>query len=71
MVKKVASHQTYIAKFIAVGLELITILNYQVPRKKIQYLLGSKNFPHHAVKGILYDRVVTRRVHPWALSLMG
>ena len=42
--KKVSTHHGLVAKFMAVGLQIITMINFHEPRKtrKLQYLLQSK-----------------------------
>lgn len=71
MTKKVSSHRVYIAKFIAVGLQLIEIIAYQDPRKlrKILYILGTKLLKHEAIKTIIRDWAVTLNIHPWSLGV--
>ena len=56
-IKKVATHHGYIVKFIAVDLQIVTMLHYHERRKtrKLQYLLQSKAISGTAVKAILYD----------------
>ena len=69
---KVSSRHAYIAKFITVGLELITMINYQESRKlrKLQYILGSKALSHEDIKATIYDWAITLNIHPWAFGII-
>lgn len=71
--KKVATHQGFVAKFVAVGMQITTMLNFHEPQKirKLQYLLKSKTLSGTAIKSILYDWALTLRVHPWSIGTMG
>ena len=53
--KRVLTHYKYVAKFLVVGRQLVTMLSYHDAQKlrKVQYMLGSKGLPHREIRNVL------------------
>lgn len=70
--RQASMHYDYLAKFIAVGIELVEMANYKrtCKMRQLLYVLGSHRLKHAAIKSVLRDWAVSLRLHPWSFGIV-